>query len=79
MCPPTRHVAVSPLRAWRQQRGLTLQEIADLCGVSTAMLSLVERGQRGISVRAKIRIARCLQVRIADLFAPDPPRNGRDP
>lgn len=56
------------LRRWRAREGLTLEEVSDLSGFSVAMLSRAERGQREFSARAKVRLARALGCRIADLF-----------
>jgi XRE family transcriptional regulator, regulator of sulfur utilization len=58
----------SRLRAWRKSQGLTLQEVADLTGYSTAMISRAERGEREPSTAAKVKIARRLRVRISELF-----------
>ena len=60
------------LRLWRANAGLTLEEVADLTGLSVAMLSRVERGQREFSPTTKVRIARCLGVRVRDLFEVEP-------
>jgi len=59
------------LRRWRASEGLTLEEVADLSGISVAMLSRAERGQREFSPRAKVQLARSLGCRIADLFDVD--------
>jgi transcriptional regulator with XRE-family HTH domain len=56
------------LRLWRLANGYTLEEVADLTGYSVSMLSRAERGERVFSPNAKIRVARCLGVRIAELF-----------
>jgi transcriptional regulator with XRE-family HTH domain len=56
------------LRSWRRRRGLTLLEVADLTGLSVPMLSRLERGERRVRPETKVRIARRLGVRIADLF-----------
>lgn len=37
------------LRLWRADAGLTLEEVSDLTGVSTAMLSRAERGERQLA------------------------------
>jgi transcriptional regulator with XRE-family HTH domain len=58
----------SRLREWREDAGLTLQEVADLAGISTAMLSRVERGERRFTPRGRVEIARRLGVRVGDLF-----------
>jgi transcriptional regulator with XRE-family HTH domain len=60
------------LRAWRLDAGLSLEEAADLIGISPSMLSLLERGLRGASRDTKVRIARRLEVRISDVFEPEP-------
>lgn len=61
------------LRQWRVDTGLTLQEVADLTGVSVSMLSRVERGQKHLSPQTKVRVARRLGVRVADLFDVEDP------
>src|SRR5712691_7455770 len=60
------------LRAWREAHGLSLQEVADLIGVSTSLLSRAERGERRLSPRLKVACARRLGVGIKDLFRPEP-------
>lgn len=40
-------------------------------GLSTAMLSRVERGERRLSPTSRVRFARCLGVRLAELFEPE--------
>ena len=61
------------MRLWRAANGLTLEEISDLTGYSAAMLSRAERGERTFSPLAKVRIARTLGVRVADLFDVEAP------
>lgn len=60
------------LRNWRHRQGLTLREVSDLTGVSPAMLSRVERGERQLAPLTKVRVARCLGVNVADLFDVEP-------
>jgi transcriptional regulator with XRE-family HTH domain len=68
------------LRRWRAANGLTLEEVADLTGFSAAMLSRAERGERTFSPLAKVRIARALGVRVADLFdVEEPADDAREP
>ena len=59
---------ITPLRRWRVEQGLTLEELSDLTGVSVPMLSRVERGQRELAPLTRVRFARLLGVRLADLF-----------
>lgn len=48
------------LRLWRAEAGLTLEEVADLTGVSAAMLSRAERAEREMAplTRVEQRAAR---------------------
>lgn len=62
----------SKLRLWRLRQGLTLREVADLTGLSTSMLSLVERDERNLAPMTKVRVARCLGVPVSELFEPEP-------
>jgi transcriptional regulator with XRE-family HTH domain len=52
--------------------GYSLEEVSDLTGFSPAMLSRVERGERSFSARAKVRLSRCLGLRVRDLFEIEP-------
>lgn len=56
------------LRLWRIEAGWTLEELADLTGYSVSQLSRAERGERGLSPEAKVRISRRIGVPIRDLF-----------
>jgi transcriptional regulator with XRE-family HTH domain len=56
------------LRRWRVENDLTLAEVADLTGLSEAMISRVERGQRRLAPLTKVRVSRRLGVSISDLF-----------
>ncbi len=59
---------LNSLRRWRHKSGLSLEEVADLTGLSPAMLSRLERGQRNPSLATKLAVARGLGVRIRTLF-----------
>ena len=56
------------IRELRQSRGRTLQELADVSGLSTSMLSLVERGRASPSIGSLIVIASALGVAMSDLL-----------
>jgi transcriptional regulator with XRE-family HTH domain len=56
------------LAAWRQGEGLTLAEVSALTGLSVAMLSLAERGERSFLPKTKVLIARRLNVPLGELF-----------
>ena len=59
---------LSKLRAWREAHGLTLEELSDLPGLSIAMLSRAERGERELAPLRRVALARLLKVRVRDLF-----------
>lgn len=59
------------LAQWIEDNGLTLSEVADLSGYSKSMIGLTARGERNMSVTAKVRLARCLGARVSDLFDAD--------
>ncbi|HEY9475769.1 MAG TPA: helix-turn-helix transcriptional regulator [Mycobacteriales bacterium] len=63
--------ASSPLRRWRVDACLTLDEVSDLTGLSKAMWSRVERGERSLAPMTRVRVARRLGVRVRDLFPVD--------
>jgi transcriptional regulator with XRE-family HTH domain len=67
----TPEASESRLRRWRRDRGWRLKDVGDLAGYSESFISLVERGHRRLTPEAKLRIARALGVRIADLFEPE--------
>jgi len=69
---PKRKRPTTRLREWRNENGFSLEESADVAGVSPAMWSRVENGHRNFSPRLKIQIARRLGVRVRDLFDVEP-------
>lgn len=58
------------IRRIRLERGLTLGDIAADTGLSTSMLSMLERGKTGVSVGSLVAVASALGVAIGDLFQP---------
>ena len=63
---------MTKLRSWRESADLSLGEVGGLTGVSIAMLSRLERGQRRASPKLKVQMARRLGVQIPDLFEVEP-------
>lgn len=59
------------LRKLRQERALSLDSLASLCGVSRSMLSKIERGESMPTVGAAVRIAAALSVPLAHLLGVD--------
>ncbi|MFD0829300.1 helix-turn-helix domain-containing protein [Neobacillus sp. M.A.Huq-85] len=60
------------LRYFRQQRKLTLDELADLTGVSKPMLGQIERGASNPTVSILWKIAAGLQIPFASFLAMNP-------
>ncbi len=60
------------VRKVRQERGRSLHELAAQAGVSESMLSMLERGQAGASVRTLLSVAAALQVPVSRLLRPNP-------
>lgn len=57
------------LRQRRKMRQMTLEDVARQSGISTAQLSLIERGRASPSVKGLREICRTLQINVAWLFA----------
>lgn len=58
----------SPLRVWREYRGLTLQTLAETCGVTRQMLSMAERGKAKPSADLLAKLAAALGCDMDDLL-----------
>jgi transcriptional regulator with XRE-family HTH domain len=56
------------IRHLRQERRMTLQDLAEATGLSSSMISLVERGRTSPSIGSLVVIASGVRVPIADLF-----------
>lgn len=59
---------LTKLRAWRTAQGYSMQEVADLVGLSQGMLSRVETGHRRLAPHTRVLMARRLGVKVSDLF-----------
>lgn len=55
------------LRALRERRGITQEQLAALAGVSQPLISFAESGRRGISHAMLIRLADALRVSVGEL------------
>ena len=53
-----------PIRAYRDYRGLTLQELSDRTGLAISYISEIERGRKSGSISALARIAAALDATI---------------
>jgi transcriptional regulator with XRE-family HTH domain len=56
------------LNAWRLQKGLTLQQLADEIGVTAAFISQVENGKASPSIASLRSLAKALGHRVVDFF-----------
>ena len=57
------------LRAVRRQRGLTLERLAQQTGLTKSYLSKIERRQSTPSIAVALKVARALDVDVAQLFS----------
>ena len=57
----------NPIRVWREYRGLTQQQVAEVAGISKPYLSQLESGQRKGTAEVLQAIARALHVSLDDL------------
>jgi len=57
----------SPLKVWREYRAKTLQTLADECGVTRQMLSMVEGGKAKPSSDLLARLAAALGCEMDDI------------
>lgn len=63
------------IRAWRQHRGLTLEQLAERLEMTASHLSMLERAQRGYTQETLEALAVALQTDAASLLM----RNPADP
>ena len=62
------------VRELRAARGLSLDALAQHCGVSRSMISLIERGESNPTAVLLEKLAAGLHVSVASLFDGPPPR-----
>ncbi|MEL7032581.1 MAG: helix-turn-helix transcriptional regulator [Pseudomonadota bacterium] len=58
----TKAIVANNLKAWREFRNLTQEDLAEKVGTTAAVISLLENGQRGLSATWLHRFAPHLQV-----------------
>jgi DNA-binding XRE family transcriptional regulator len=51
-----------PVRVFRSHRGMTLQQVADACGVTNSHISQIENGKRSMSTELLKKVAEALRV-----------------
>jgi DNA-binding XRE family transcriptional regulator len=57
----------NPIKVWRENRGLTQQQLAEAAGISTPYLSQLETGKRAGRADVLLTIARTLHVDLDDI------------
>lgn len=63
------------IRDWRDDAGLTLQELAEKSGVSASTVHKIENGQTVPTIAVLFKVAHGLQRRPAELFEGEQPEN----
>lgn len=63
-----RKLVAQNIKAYRLQRGLSQEALADACGLHRTYIGSVERGQRNVTVESLEKIAIALAVSPKDLF-----------
>jgi DNA-binding Xre family transcriptional regulator len=58
----------SPVRVWRERRGLTARALATAAGINAAYLSEIEAGKKPGSAAAIVALGRALNVDAGDLL-----------
>jgi len=66
------------LRAWREYRRLTQEQLADKLGTTKGVISLLESGERGLSGKWLRRLAPPLKVQPGWLIDKDPETLNQD-
>ncbi len=56
------------IRAHREKRGLSQEEMADLAGLDRAYYGGIERGERNVASVNLVKIASALKLEVGDLF-----------
>ena len=58
----------SPLRVWREYRGLTQEALADRAGIGKSYISQIESGKKTGSVKVMTALAKALSLDVDDLL-----------
>lgn len=62
----------SPVRVWREHRGLTAQALAEAAGLAQSYVSQIETGKRDGTVDTLVKLAGALGVLVDDLVPMTP-------
>jgi transcriptional regulator with XRE-family HTH domain len=61
----------SNIRYERKKRNLTIEDLAEIIGMAPGFLGLIERGQRGTSIKNLVRIAEIFSISLDQLVTVD--------
>jgi len=67
------------IRQERKRVNLTLEELADLVGISTSFMGYIERNEKSPSLETVNQLAKALRVPCADLFRTEEIATAHDP
>ena len=67
-----RRLFAKRLRQIRQVKGLSQEALADLAGLHRTYVGSVERSERNVSIDSMERLAKALEVDIAELLREEP-------
>jgi transcriptional regulator with XRE-family HTH domain len=56
------------IRQYREQRGLSQEDLAFKLGITTSYMGALERGQRNLNIDKLIKVAKALKIDLGDLF-----------
>ena len=56
------------LKLARIEKGLSQQELADVCGVTRQTIGLIEKGKYNPTIKLCVKISRVLNLTLNDLF-----------
>ena len=56
------------LRAWRTERGISQEKMAEIVGVHRTYMGALERGERNVSLKSVERLAKAVGVDALDLL-----------
>lgn len=59
------------IRRMRHERGLSQEELADICGLHRTYVGSVERGERNLTLSSLELLAVALSVTVVDLLTPE--------
>ncbi|MGH7089836.1 MAG: helix-turn-helix domain-containing protein [Stellaceae bacterium] len=59
------------IRRLRRERGLSQEELADICGLHRTYVGSVERGERNVTLSSLELLAQALDVSVVELLKPE--------